>query len=76
MSAFWKTTGELPFPQLISHGTELLAEMARPDGAPRHVDRDDLPGPEHRVDALTVGDRTRAGEVVLVVDRRQIAFRG
>ena len=44
------------------------AEMARPDDAALHVERDDLPVAEPGVDALAVGDRRRRGEVVLLVD--------
>src|SRR6185436_14595011 len=39
------------------------------------VERDDLPGAVPRVDALAVGDRARAGQVVLVVDGGQLALR-
>src|SRR5215203_4895460 len=50
-------------------GSEVVAEMARPDCASGQIDGDDLPRAEHGVDAPAVGDRARAGEIVLVVDR-------
>ena len=50
--------------------------MARPDLRAGHVDGDHLPGAEHRVDPLAVGDRAGARQVVLVVHRRQAAFGG
>src|SRR4029450_13659679 len=54
-------------PPLDVERRNLLAEIALPDDLAGHVERDDLTGAEPRVHHLAVGDRTRTGEVVLVV---------
>ena len=74
-SRFLWTTGELPWPQLISNGPYSAPRCFFHTSLPDDIDRGDLPGAEPRVDALAVGDRARRREVVLLVDRRQRSLR-
>ena len=45
------------------------AEMAAPDEAALHVERDELTVAEPRIDTFAVGDRRGRGEVVFLVGR-------
>ena len=49
----------------------LGGKIAMPHALPGRVDGDDLACAEDGIDALAVGHRARAGEVVLFVDRRR-----
>src|SRR5262249_11153624 len=54
---------------------DLAAEIARPDFLACHVDGDELACSEHRVDALSIRNGTRARQVVFVVDFDQPTLR-
>ena len=76
MSAPRCTAGELPLPQLISHGPKSAARFrVQTRRAGRAVDGDDLTGAEDRVHALAVGHRTGARQIVFVVNGWQLPLR-
>ena len=69
------STGELPCPHWMSNAPFSRGELPLPHDGAGAIERDDLAGAEPREHQRAVGHRARRGEVVLVVDRRQIAGR-
>ena len=59
----------------MSNGEYLFSKVLRPHDATAQVERHDLTGAEPGEEQLTAGDRSRSGEVVFFVERRERAAR-
>ncbi len=63
-----------PGPPADLEGSVLLPQVTPPDELSVHVERHELARPEPGVHEVAVGHGAGAGQVVLVVHRRQVAF--